>query len=319
MIILSVLERKTFHFHWSSEIYGFGECFRRAAKYPRILPLFFTSDHGVNISGYLDPEIKTKKIKTRKHLTWSEENLNTQVAKLKFVGTQHPWLYYLEEKKEQLKKNQVGSIFYPLHRAPGFIFDGLDDSESIRYLLDLPEQYQPVHVSLHMHDLGSEREELFLSAGFKIVTLGETNERKFHEKFFSLISGYRYAFSESWGSQVPFLIMCGVPTQIIPRKITILESSHNKKVHSKEFEMELRRAEEIFSEFPTQITSDQIQYANKVLGVKLRKTRLQLSLIAYGQMFKLGLPWFIRLLIKTVPHKITAGKNQKSANKKRIS
>ena len=318
MIMLSVLESKTFHFHWSSEIYGLGECFRRTARYPRILPLFFTSDHGVNISGYLDPDIKTRKVKTRKHITWSEENLHTNVAKLKIEGTQHPWLYYLEDNKEKLKENRSGSIFYPLHRAPGFIFHGLDDSESIKYLHNLPDQYQPVHVSIHMHDLGSEREKLFLSAGFKVVTLGETNDRKFHEKFFSLISGYRYAFSESWGSHIPFLIKCGIPTQIIPRRISILEASENKKVHSNEYEMELRQAEKIFSKSPTQITSDQIQYVDRVLGVKLRKRRLQLSVIAYGQLVKLGLPWMINLLIETVPRRIAKGKTRETKNKKGI-
>ena len=312
-----MLESKTFHFHWSSEIYGLGECFRSAAKYPRILPLFFTSDHGVNISGYLDPDIKTRKIRTRKHLTWSEANLKTKVAKLKIAGTQHPWLYYLERNKEKLNENRVGSIFYPLHRAPGFIFHGLDDSASIKYLRNLPDQYQPVHVSIHMHDLGSEREEQFLSAGFKVVTLGETNDIKFHEKFFSLISGYKYAFSESWGSHVPFLIKCGIPTQIIPSRISILEASENKKVHSSEFEMELKRVEEIFSKFPTQVTSDQIEYVNRVLGVKLRKHRLQLSVIAYGQMFRIGLLWIIKLLIRAIPQKIAKGKTSQKKNQKR--
>ena len=133
-----------------------------------------------------------------------------------------------------------------------------------------------------------------------------------------MISGYRYAFSESWGSHIPFLIKCGVPTQIIPRRISILEASENKKVHSNEYEMELRQAEKIFSKFPTQITSDQIQYVDRVLGVKLRKRRLQLSVIAYGQLVKLGLPWMINLLIETVPRRIAKGKTRESKNKKGI-
>ena len=39
--------------NWTSEIYGFGKCFRYMANYPDIFPLFVAADHGVGLEADL--------------------------------------------------------------------------------------------------------------------------------------------------------------------------------------------------------------------------------------------------------------------------
>jgi len=297
MLIFGVLRRGSIQFHWSAEIYGFGNCFRSFIRYPWFLPIFLTSDHGINLSQYIDPEIKSGSFGSRVHLTWSEENTEIQIQGITIVPIQHPWLMYFENSSKVENNSRRGSIFYPLHKAPGYDFFGLDDQASIDYLNELPDEFHPIEVSLHMHDLGGDRQKLFEDSGFKTVSLGETNNPSFHRKFFSLVSNYKYAFSESWGSHVPFLIKSGIPTQIIPRAVTITRQGESAPVHSGQFEIELRKAEEMFETLPYFISSEQMLYIDKLLGVQFRKSRLEVSKIVYGELCGIGLKWILRFVM----------------------
>lgn len=314
MLILSMLRRGAVQFHWSAEIYGFGSCFRRFAGYPNFLPLFLTSDHGINISQYMDPAITSGSIGCRIHLTWSEKNAESHVPGITMVPIQHPWLMHLESTGVANFNSRYGSIFYPLHKAPGFSFIGLDDEESIRYLKSLPKKFHPIDVSLHMHDLGGERQELFEKSGFKTVTLGETSDPDFHKKFFTLVSNYQYAFSESWGSQIPFLVKNGIPTQIVPRTTTITRDGESEPVHSAEFEKELRNAEKLFANLPHFINQEQLDYVDRLLGVQYKMSPEKFSRIIYGQLFNRGLIWMLRFGITVLVSKVAKSRTQDLKN-----
>jgi hypothetical protein len=231
------------------------------------------------------------------HLTWSQENTEIQIPGITIVPIQHPWLMYFENSIKVENNSRRGSIFYPLHKAPGYDFLGLDDQASIKFLNELPGEFHPIEVSLHMHDLGGDRQKLFEDSGFKTVSLGDTNNPSFHRKFFSLVSNYKYAFSESWGSHVPFLIKSGIPTQIIPRAITITRQGESAPVHSSRFEIELRKAEEMFEAVPYFISSEQMLYIDKLLGVRFRKSRLEVSKIMYRELCGIGLKWILSFVI----------------------
>lgn len=280
-------------FHWSTEVYGLGTCFREYALYPRFLPFFFTSDHGINISRNLDPDIASGRIGTRKHLTWTSSNLELEIPQVKLVGVIHPWLFYLKSQKNINPPSRKGSIFYPYHKVPGFDFLGLDDDSSIKYLLNLPKKYHPICVSLHMHDLGGDRQRKFEESGFQIVTLGQSDSEDYHQKFFGLVSKFAYAFSENWGSQVPFLILSGVPCQIIPRNVQILLKGEPASLHTEEYSQQSKKAEELFQNLPSEISGPQLEFANSTVGKTIGISRFRLVRLAYTELLVVGIPWLL--------------------------
>jgi hypothetical protein len=277
--------------------------------YPWFLPIFLTADHGINISQYMDPEIKSGSIGSRVHLTWSEENSKFQIPGISVIPVQHPWLMYLEKLSRVENNKRKGSIFYPLHKAPGYQFIGLDDEASIKYLKELPQEFHPIDISLHMHDLGGDRQKLFENSGFNTVSLGETNNPSFHKNFFNLVANYQYAFSESWGSHIPFLLKSGIPTQIIPRTITIIRIGESVPVHSGKFDIELRKAEQLFAAQPYSISPQQLLYVDGLLGVRYKRSRLKIAKIVYGELFGIGLSWILRFVAANLVRKVRSKQN----------
>lgn len=262
----------------------------------------------------MDPEIKSGSFGSRVHLTWSGENAQIRIPEITILPIQHPWLMHLENSGSVENNSRKGSIFYPLHRAPGYDFIGLDDEASIKYLKELPDDFYPIEISLHMHDLGGERQKLFEASGFKTVSLGKTNNPNFHREFFSLVSNYKHAFSESWGSHIPFLLKSGIPTQIIPRAITITRSGETTPVHSGKFETELQKAEEMFAAFPYFISPEQMLYIDSLLGVGYKKSRLEISKILYGQLYEIGLNWILRFVMARIVFKFRQSRTKGLGN-----
>jgi hypothetical protein len=219
--------------------------------------------------------------------------LELEIPQVKLVGVIHPWLFYLKSQKNINPPSRKGSIFYPYHKVPGFDFLGLDDDSSIKYLLNLPKKYHPICVSLHMHDLGGDRQRKFEESGFQIVTLGQSDSEDYHQKFFGLVSKFAYAFSENWGSQVPFLILSGVPCQIIPRNVQILLKGEPASLHTEEYSQQSKKAEELFQNLPSEISGPQLEFANSTVGKTIGISRFRLVRLAYTELLVVGIPWLL--------------------------
>ena len=80
--------------YWTSELYSFGRLYREWAFYPRLLPLFIYSDHGVHKVPGLAPHELTNKANI--HFAFNEERAltNSTSTKKKVICVTHPWVTY---------------------------------------------------------------------------------------------------------------------------------------------------------------------------------------------------------------------------------
>jgi hypothetical protein len=271
------------------------------AFYPNFLPLFFSSDHGTTLYKDIAHDISSIKKKPIFHLTFSESVVREQVWKIRprVIGVRHPW--FINRDVLNYPESRSGTIYFPHHSNPGFKVFGFRDIDAIKYLTNLPTKFNPISVCLHSHDLNGDREELFRSAGFEIITAGDGRAINYRENFLNLISNYRYGISEGWGSQVAYLIKLGIPTQIIFGDITVVEDIPGAKPHGtgdSVFKNNIRKLDVAFATAPDQITPEQIKLVEELLGFKFRCSRTKIFLIAWGSLFIVGTTWLLKKAIK---------------------
>jgi hypothetical protein len=276
-------------FHWSSEIYGLGAAYRSAFKIPRFLPLPFYSDHGVIASGVIDENILRFPIWKKTFLTFSESIAEARdiYPSLRILGQIHPWVVYKEKHSIKKSYNPEIVIFFPLHTVNGYQVSGMEDEKSISYLKSLNEKTGIIKVCLHSNDLGTEREKLFKSEGFDVISFGDPMGDEFIQNFYNFARVTKYAISESWTSGVAFLIDLDVPCVILRRDLRVESHSNlNRKVgfDNPQIRADIQYAEQLFSELTDIVTDEQRSYIQNQLGYPYRSNHsrnLRVVLILY--------------------------------------
>lgn len=241
------------------------------------------------------------------HLTFSERVVRERGWKFRprVIGVRHPW--FTNRDVLNYPESRSGTIYFPHHSNPGFKVLGFRDLDAIKYLTKLPTKFDPISVCLHSHDLNSDREKLFSSAGFEIVTAGDGRDFNYRENFLELISNYKYAISEGWGSQVAYLIKLGIPTQIIFGDITVVEDIPGAKPHGTGDSVlyeNIRKLDLAFAAAPDQITPEQIKLVEEMLGFKFRFSKTKIFLIAWSSLLIVGTTWLSKKALKKYLPKI---------------
>jgi hypothetical protein len=264
-------------------------------RYPSFLPLFFHSDHGVNISSDIDPAILDLRKKTY-FFCWNRQVIERYGDNkyIKFIKTEHPYRVMFDRVPHN-KKSQ-GSIFFPSHSSGGYVITGIDDTDSIRCLHSLPSEYFPVTVCLHASDFHTSRRNFFEENGFQVTWLGDINSKNFVSRLIDELANKRFVISEAWGSQVAFAVAMGKPTTISPRDIEIhsLENSIEIVGNSDPFYVsEKKRVEALFAELLPELSGEQKDYIQERLGYDFKRRRWKNSVLAYSLIFRVGLKWFL--------------------------
>src|SRR5690554_5749803 len=104
---------------WTSEVYSLGKCFRHLTHYPRVLPLFISSDHGVGLhSSLMEHELIDYNLV---HFTWSLEKAKRSAANpnKRVVHVKHPWISYRRSVGKARVEHTIGTIVFFAHHVPG--------------------------------------------------------------------------------------------------------------------------------------------------------------------------------------------------------
>jgi len=269
---------------------------------PFWLPLFFSSDHGVDIYSTMDSNILDPNSKIKIHFTWSsillEKHKNLKQPKLK--GAVHPWIHYKKINKIQRPETTKGTIVFPIHTTGGARVSGYDAAKLIEHLNGLPQSYRPITICLHQSDLDSERHKLFTMAGYDVTSAGNIYSSDFVDNFYDLISKFEFAISEGWGSQVAYLVDFGVPTQIVPRNILVTSASTGEEIvggNDAAYQAKLRQAEKLFGATPSIVTPNQLEFIHETLGFNYFRPRIVRIVEAYFYVLRVGLPWILTVLV----------------------
>ncbi len=289
-----------FRHHWSSEIYGQGKAFRNIFRFPRWMPLLFTSDHGAALASDFDPSMFEFPKLLKFHITWSEpvaDNIRRRSEiKGRVMLAPHPWLVYRKMSHIELLPNRVGTIFFAFHSSPQTRTPNLNDDKTIEYLKQLPDNQKPVTVCFYHPDLQTARAKIYEAAGFYVTSAGDTRAYDFVDNFYKLVSNYAFAISQGLGSQVVFCTEIGIPTQIINSNIKVITSSSSSIFQSQLdpiLEDKSREARELFGARYNQVTPDQLAFARHALGYTYLAKIGRLRLYVYFVTALNFLPWLI--------------------------
>ena len=196
---------------WESENCGHGKTFREAACYPKILPLFIGSDHGVHWeSRCWQNEIDSP---APYYFTWNRKKSARMVNEhhRKSFHVPHPWVWYRRKHFPVRAEGGCGTlVFFPhSNDTTKPVFVDLD-----KYFADLnalPEKYHPITLCLSFHDVRKGLHHKLRKYAMPIVTVGTSNSQKFVDRFYGLIREFRYATSPTIGSHLFYCVEAGIP------------------------------------------------------------------------------------------------------------
>lgn len=186
---------------WPSELYGHGKCYRHWLNWPVWAPIPVYDDHGPPANLVFSNHEKTNK--ARIHLTsWKQRaEFNTGVNR-EIIHIEYPWVTYRKSKGYKQKDCRKGTlIFYP-HSNDGIELMEYDWDDYFAKLKQLPNSFHPFVICLHRHDVVKQYHNALRKYNLPIITVGDSLSPYFVDRFYSLISNFRYATSNTGGSEV---------------------------------------------------------------------------------------------------------------------
>ena len=193
---------------WAVETYSFGKTFRKMLKWPWYLPLTFDGDHGVELSeNYFKHEEFTK---AKTYVTWSRWKKNHPNPEKRTVHSMHPWVYYRRKMRLSISPEASGTLVFISHTLPNSEKLGFNYREYFAGLNDLPKPMHPFTICVQMHDVRKGVATELRNLGLPVVTLGNSSNPNFVDRFYDLLSRYKYATSNVIGSQLFYAQEFGV-------------------------------------------------------------------------------------------------------------
>jgi hypothetical protein len=261
------------YLYWTSETYSFGKIFRQIIGWNRFLQIPFTSDHGVFINLILS-EIDLES-ESKFHLTWNEKIIEKYIdyKGKTFIHIESPWVTYRRKNQIKRKANARGTIAFVPHTISNVEIDKTLLDNYIIALHNLPERFKPVTLCLSSHDVNKKlHNELSVKYEFKIVTAGNPNRTDYVDRWYDLVSNFKYGVSNTFGTQIPYLVEMGIPCSLIGEPTLYTNYSAENSVlplgtfnpYFTEYALQIAKK---FKGINENISHDQIEAVNQLLGI----------------------------------------------------
>lgn len=275
--------------YWTAVVYGFGKHLREYGYYPSWLPLCVYTDHGVKTEHKpYKHELESDAPTQLFHSPVSLLEWKKYSSKPCFVMFS-PFVFYRQEHKVLQIVSANGTIAFPAHSTPS-IDDISDVEEYAKQLLDLPDEFQPISVCLHMHDINKGRHYIYEKYNIPIYTAGNCFDERFTERFYDIIKNFKYSTSNIVGSYLYYSIEMGIPFFLYGNKqlyINQSDSNLSSGLYDPSEELqEYREVHDMFSEIYTKISTIQKEYVEASLGLKDGLSRTKMALVLYLSLFK---------------------------------
>jgi hypothetical protein len=274
--------------YWTSEVYGFGKWLRKFAFYPKSWPLNIYFSHGV--THHDSPALHEYENTARAILFFSprltaEYKNNSKKASFTILS---PNVFYRKKFNIRKVKAARGTLAFPCHSTPG-IDDLTDYREYCEKLKSLAEDFQPVSVCLHYHDINKGLYKVFMEHGFEVFTVGHPFHLDFIERFYEIITNFKYVTSNELGSytyyavemDIPFLLY-GNPVRFINKDDENIEKGNYDSFRRSK---QMAKAMNILGNFTNEVTKEQKEFVEKELGVYDSISRFKACLVFYTAYF----------------------------------
>lgn len=275
--------------YWTAEIYSFGKYIREYGYFPSFLPLCIYTAHGAGSFDYpfkheLESNAPCQFYQSPKTVhEWKKHS-----SKPCYV-LYSPFVFYRKKNKIQKSSTARGTIAFPAHTTT--VIDDVSDVELyIQQLQALPQEFQPVSVCLHMHDINKGRHKVFLKHDMPVYTAGNSLDYRFAERFYDILRRFSFSTSNIIGSYTYYSVEMGIPFSIYGNKQVFINKGDSNVVLGeydpyKEFHS-YRTMYDLFLGLHTEITQEQRDIVETDLGLRDGISRAKMSYVLYTSFFK---------------------------------
>lgn len=263
-------------FEWVSEIYSLGKTFRENCKFPKLLCLPVSSDHGVNIQSTYDEYERSTK---GPYLTWNYKKYKKIIkSKRQAYFVKHPWIDYKDKINFQRNPKRNGTIVFFPKSIHSLKVNKKFIDEYINKLKKLPQRCKPITICLFYYDINQKLHKELRKYKFPIVTVGNSSSKYFVDRFYELISNFKYATSPLGGRPGSYFYFC------VDAKIPFFFYGRNLKYYSEGNKIFKKGKINLYQIFSLKYSSKSeykkmIKTIKSFLKIEDRVTKKQLSIV----------------------------------------
>lgn len=288
--------------------FGLNLIIKDYANFPRFLPLPCHMEHGwTPLSKALKSDLATDKplmmvFNKRQAEAWKKKSK----IPVEIMGC--PFIHYKNKHNITKKADAKGTIAFPGH-STYFLKYRFDIKKYCLELQKLPKEFHPITICLLWLDYIDPTANIYREMGFKVVTAGPkiTNSLEFVQKFYDILSSYKYATSNDVGSysfyaidmDIPFFLT-GIYPVIINKNRRDINSPESSRVRDLKWG---KKSIDIFSTGPVQkISKSQREFVEKEMGMRdcLKPEKMHLILRSYCNKNRYWVKAFIPYVISSL-------------------
>lgn len=269
--------------YWPSEVYSFGECYRKYARFPKILPLNVYSDHGIGNPQVYEHEFVNNAFAM---LVFCDEKAQAykKLTDKPVYNITPPMILYRNIKNIKQEKNAKGTIVFPAHSIPEE--ECLFDVEKyVNDLNELPLDMYPICVSLHMHDINKGLHKKFIELGVPVYCAGNVFDHRYAERFYSYLKHFKYSSSNLIGSYTYYSLEMGIPFSYYGDSVKCINICNSNNPQKGEYAIEEGEAEKCLKGINKTITEKQYDLLNKYINKNNSISRLELNKLLWKAFF----------------------------------
>ena len=293
--------------YWTAELYSFGRCYREWLGLPRWAPLPLYGDHGCCTKGELMwHELQSK---SKIHLTWYKDRaeFNQYIPDKSVVRIPHPWITYRRRHGIMKSAQANGTLVFYAHSNNGIEILDYDWDSYFNELKNLSEEFHPLVVCMHRHDVEKGYHHKLRKYGLPIVSAGESSSPYFVDRFYDIISQFEYATSNSGGSELFYCEEMGVKYFLKGVEPVRTNLSHSEVpigplvAQDAVAASAAKRKRNLFSGFPPCSSKEKTQFVADILGSDLNESECKRSVLRHYRIELMRhLPEIFRVLMRRI-------------------
>jgi hypothetical protein len=251
---------------WEVETYSFGKIYRKWLGWPWFLPLPMIGDHGVELMRTFSN--RESNSGARRYLTWSSWRLeNKPPSLLEVHRIMHPWILYRRAKNILPRPDAKGTLVFISHTLPNTVRDQFNFDSYISSLSNLPSDFLPITLCVPMHDVRKGIHLQLKKYGLPIVTAGNSSSPMFVDRFYDLVTRFKFCTSNVAGSQLFYSEELGVPYFLLGEETTETQDGVSVSYYHGSDEDLVSKTVKLFTLENLKPSSEKKEFVSKTLGL----------------------------------------------------
>lgn len=270
--------------YWVNESYSLGYWLKNYGYYPEHWPLYTYMDHGTAPND----TIQAHELETNAPLIFKFSprmvKAYKKISRKPVYNVMNPTIHCRKTNKIEKSPDAQGTLFFPAHSTE-VIDDETDWDTFITGLDNIPEQFKPLDICLHMTDVVKGLDKIFEARGYKVLTAGNISVNEFVENFYSILRNYKYSMSNLMGSYAFYSVEMGIPFSLFGPE-PLYYNRGEKNVESGAYtsykqQPTYQKALVLFKGFYAKITPEQKEFVEYELGINHSISRAWAAFLLY--------------------------------------